>query len=133
MLNQSAIISSNVTMRDGSAASGNVSCLLPSDELVIGTLQNGVASCYINGTSLLPGPSLIELRIQDNSFSDWLELTIDRIGMPMDVNDPIPEIQFDQHSSITVQGDYFATDPDGEEIYFQAAEFIEENQSRLSI
>ena len=133
MLNQSVIISSNVTMRDGSAASGNVSCLLPSDELVIGTLQNGVASCYINGTSLLPGPSLIELRIQDNSFSDWLELTIDRIGMPMDVNDPIPEIQFDQHSSITVQGDYFATDPDGEEIYFQAAEFVEENQSRLSI
>ena len=68
MLNQSFTISANVTMRDGSPASGNVSCELPNGDVIIGILQNAVASCQIDGSSLLPGPSLIGLHVHDIHF-----------------------------------------------------------------
>ena len=133
MLNESFTLSANVTMRDGSPASGNVSCVLPSGDTVSGILQSGVASCDVNGSSLLPGPSLIELRVFDYSFSDWLDLFINRVGMPMERVNPIPEITLDQHSFVTLQPGIFATDPDGEEIQFGSAEFLDYNQSRLSL
>ena len=133
MLNQSFNVSANVTMRDGATAYGNVSCNLPSGEVVAGLLQNGVASCEINGSSILPGPALIELNVHDNSFSDWLEIYVDRIGMPMEITTPIPVIYLDQHSSVIVNPDIFASDPDGENIVFSSANLLENNQNRLSL
>ena len=132
MLNQSFTVSANVTMRDGSPASGNVSCYLPDGDVVNGVLQNNVASCQISGSALLPGPSLIELHVHDNSFSDWLELFINRIGMPMEITNPIPTIYLDQHSSVTVSADVFASDPDGENIVFTSAEILQ-SENRLSL
>ena len=132
MLNQSFTVSANVTMRDGSPASGNVSCYLPDGDVVNGVLQNNVASCQISGSALLPGPSLIELHVHDNSFSDWLELFINRIGMPMEITNPIPTIYLDQHSSVTVSADVFALDPDGENIVFTSAEILQ-SENRLSL
>ena len=133
MLNQTFTISADVSMRDGSPASGNVSCNLPNGDVVSGMLQNAVASCQIEGSSLLPGPSLIELYVHDNSFSDWLELYINRIGMPMEITSPISEIFVDQHSNVTVSSDIFASDPDGEMIVFTSAELIGPNRSKLSL
>ena len=105
MLNQSFTVSADVAMRDGSPATGNVSCILPSGEIVIGLLAAGTASCDVNGSSLMPGPSLVEIRVEDHSFSDWLDIFINRIGMPMQLTSPIPEISLDQHSFVTVQTD----------------------------
>ena len=133
MLNQSFTVSADVTMRDGSPATGNVSCILPSGEIVIGLLVAGTASCDVNGSSLMPGPSLVEIRVEDHSFSDWLDIFINRIGMPMQLTSPIPEISLDQHSFVTVQTDAFATDPDGEQIVFLAANLIDDNESRLAV
>ncbi len=133
MLNQSFTLSTDVTMRDGSPAMGNVSCLLPNGEIVIGTLENAVASCDINGSSLSPGPSLIEIRVFDHSFSDWLDLFVHRIGMPMELTSPTPEIVLDQHSSVTVMPDIFAADPDGENIVFFDAIFLNDDDNRLMI
>ena len=133
MLNQSFTISANVTMRDGSPASGNVSCELPNGDVIIGILQNAVASCQIDGSSLLPGPSLIELHVHDNSFSDWLELFVNRVGMPMEITNPIPEITLDQHSYVTVQPSMFASDPDGENIVFSSASLLQNADNRLSL
>ena len=132
MLNQSFTVSANVTMRDGSPASGNVSCYLPDGDVVNGVLQNNVASCQISGSALLPGPSLIELHVHDNSFSDWLELFVNRIGMPMEITNPLPTIYLDQHSSVTVSADVFASDPDGENIVFTSAEILQ-SENRLSL
>lgn len=133
MLYQTFTVSSNVTMRDGSTAFGNVSCAIPSGEIVYGTLQNGIASCDLNGTLLLPGPSLIELRIEDHSFSDWLDIFVNRVGIPMQISSPIPEIVLDQHGSVSVDADIFAIDPDGEEIKFQSAVIFGENASKLEV
>jgi len=132
MLNQSFTVSANVTMRDGSPASGNVSCYLPDGDVVNGVLQNNVASCQISGSALLPGPSLIELHVHDNSFSDWLDLFVNRIGMPMEITNPLPTIYLDQHSSVTVSADVFASDPDGENIVFTSAEILQ-SENRLSL
>ena len=133
MLYQSFTISANVTMRDGSTAFGNVSCMLPDGDIVLGVLQNDIASCDLNGTSLLPGPSLIELRIEDHSFSDWLDIFVNRVGIPMQISEPIPEIILDQHASVTIDADIFATDPDGEEIQFQNAELFGQNSTKLEV
>ena len=133
MMNQTFTISSNVTMRDGSSASGNVSCLLPDGSIASGTLEAGEASCVLNGSSLLPGPSLIELRVEDHSFSDWLDIFVNRIGTPMQVADPVPEIILDQHGSVTVNSGIFAVDPDGEEIQISSSEITGENASKLSL
>ena len=133
MLNQSFTVSADVTMRDGSPASGNVSCILPNGEILVGLLNSGSASCDINGSSLMPGPSLIEIRIEDYSFSDWLDLFINRIGMPMQIASPIPEISLDQHSFVTVMTEEFATDPDGEQVVFLDANIIDDNENRLAV
>ena len=133
MLNQSFTISADVTMRDGSNAIGNVTCITPDGDAFEGTLESGIASCEINGSSLSPGPSLIELQVSDNSFSDWLNLFINRIGMPMEIVQPIPEIVLDQHSNVTITAETFAVDPDGEELQFASAEIVGENESKLSV
>ena len=133
MLNQTFTISADVSMRDGSPASGNVSCNLPNGDVVSGMLQNAVASCQIEGSSLLPGTFTYRTYVHDNSFSDWLELYINRIGMPMEITSPISEIFVDQHSNVTVSSDIFASDPDGEMIVFTSAELIGPNRSKLSL
>ena len=133
MLNQSFTISSNVTMRDGSAAFGNVSCITPNGGTIQGILQYGTASCDLNGSILLPGPSLIELRVEDHSFSDWLDVFVNRVGTPMQISTPVPEIFLDQHGSVTLDADIFATDPDGEEIKFQSVLLFGENSTKLEV
>ena len=127
-LNQSFTLSSNVTHRDGSIAYGNVTCLLPNGELSDGILQNGVASCELNGSSLSPGFAKIELRIADHSFSDWSEIIIQRVGIPLEINQPIPNITLNQHSSVVIYPSDFAVDPDGEEILFTNAQIFNHSE-----
>ena len=133
LMDQMSTISANVTMRNGATAFGNVSCLLPDGLEVLGVLQNGVASCVINGTMLSPGLATIELQIADYSFSDWLEFNLMRLGTPMNITEPLPEIILDQHSSITITPDLFAVDPDGEEVIFLSAQLVDDNQSVLEL
>ena len=73
-------------------------CNLPNGDVVSGMLQNAAASCQQRLITL--GPSLIELYVHE-PFSDWLELYINRIGMPMEITSPISEIFVDQHSNVT--------------------------------
>ncbi len=133
MINQSIELSSIVTSRNGGAALGNVSCLLPNGDQIPGQLQNGLASCTINGSLLSPGSGVIELRIADYSFSDWLEIEVTRVGMPMQITDPLPEVTLNQHSSVVVTPDLFAVDPDGVNIIFADAQLIANNQSILQL
>jgi hypothetical protein len=133
MVNQSVTISANVTLRNGGTAFGNVSCHLPNGNQVLGDLQNGIASCIVNGSMLSPGVAIVELRIADHSFSDWLEIMVTRIGMPLQIADPLPEVVLDQHSSVVVTPDLFANDPDGEVVVIVDAQFIDNNQSILEV
>jgi hypothetical protein len=133
MKDQLLTISANVTLRDGGTAFGNVSCHLPNGNQIMGDLQNGIASCIINGSMLAPGVAIIELRIADYSFSDWLEVMVTRIGVPLQITDPLPEVVLDQHSSVVVTPDLFVLDPDGEEVIIVDAQFIDDNQSILEI
>ena len=133
MLDQEITITADVTMRDGSIASGNVSCVLPQGDIVVGLLQNGIASCTINGSMLLPGESIIEIQVADYSFSDWLEIIVVRIGTPMQIVNPLPEVTLDQHSFVVITPDLFAVDPDGEELMFIEAYFTNDNDSVLAI
>ncbi len=133
MINESIDISASVTLRNGGTALGNVSCHLPNGDHIIGQLQNGMASCTVNGSMLSPGPAVIELRIADHSFSDWLEIIVTRVGTPMQIIDPLPEITLDQHSSVVVTPDLFAIDPDGVDVKFVDAQLIADNQSILGL
>ncbi len=133
MMNQSVTITSDVVMRNGNTALGNVSCHLPNGNHVLGYLQSGVASCTVNGSMLSPGTAMIELRIEDYSFSDWLEFSVMRLGMPLEITSPIPTISLNQHSSVTVTPDFFAYDPDGEDVVFLSAVMIDDNESILQV
>ena len=120
-------------MRDGTQAFGNVSCLLPDGRLVSGQLIGNIASCAINGSFLSPGFSMVEIHIADYSFSDWLELMVERIGMPLEKIQPIPEISFNQHGSVTIYPEQFVSDPDGEELVFVSAKWVDSNVTQLDI
>ena len=133
MMNQSVTITSDVTMRNGNVAYGNVSCYLPNGNSVIGYLQSGVASCSVDGSMLSPGTAKIELRIEDHSFSDWLEFSVMRLGMPLMVTSPLPEITLDQHASVVITPDIFAYDPDGEDVVFLDAQLVNDNESILEV
>ena len=130
---QEFTISSDVKMRDGGIAIGNITCLLPSGETVAGTLQNEVASCTLNGSMLSPGVAMIEIQVADYSFSDWLDFTVIRLGTPLEITEPLPEITLNQHSSVTITPDMFAVDPDGEDVKFLDAYMVFDNDSILEI
>lgn len=51
----------------------------------------------------------------------------------MQISEPIPEIILDQHGSVNIDADIFATDPDGEEIQFQSAELFGQNSTKLEV
>ena len=133
MLNQSFTLSAEVTMRDGTQAFGNVSCLLPDGRLVMGQLIGNIASCTINGSFLSPGFSMVEIHIADYSFSDWLGLMVERIGMPLEKIQPTPEISFNQHGSVIIYPEQFVSDPDGEELVFMSAKWVDSNVTQLEI
>ena len=130
---QEFTITSDVKMRDGGIAIGNTTCLLPSGETVSGTLQNGLASCTLNGTMFSPGVALVELQVADYSFSDWLDFTIIRLGTPLEITEPLPEIALNQHSFVTITPGMFAVDPDGEDVKFLDAYMVSDNDSILQI
>ena len=117
-------LSSAVTMRDGTPATGNVSCRTFTGESFPGQLENGVASCELNGDDLLPGMQIIELQIGDHSFSDWSEALITRTDTPMIVTSPLPDVLIQQHSNASMQVSSLATDPDGLEIQLAFAEIV---------
>jgi hypothetical protein len=123
---------SAVTMRDGTPAIGNVSCRTFTGELFIGQLENGIASCELNGDDLLPGMQVIELHIGDHSFSDWSEALITRIDTPMVVVSPLPDVMIQQHSNASMQTSALATDPDGLDIHLGFAEIAGDN-GRLNL
>ena len=128
-LNQTFLIKSDVSMRNGDNASGNVTCLLPDSTEIAGTLQNfsdsQEISCEINSSDLPIGDSDVRITIHDNTFSDYVDITITRIGTPMELISPIPEVIFNQHGNITIYPGDFATDPDQKDVLFYAAEIAD--------
>jgi len=125
-------LSSAVTMRDGTPATGNVSCRTFTGESFAGQLENGIASCELNGDDLLPGMQIIELHIGDHSFSDWSESLITRADTPMIVTSPLPDVLIQQHSNASMQASTLAVDPDGLEIQLAFAEITGDN-GRLNL
>ena len=128
-LNQTFLIKSDVSMRNGDNASGNVTCLLPDSTEIAGTLQNfsdsQEISCEINSSDLPIGDSDVRITIHDNTFSDYADIMITRIGTPMELISPIPEVIFNQHGNITIYPGDFATDPDQKDVLFYATEIAD--------
>ena len=124
---------SDVTMRDGSAAFGNVSCVMPSGLTVVGTFESGNASCALNGSMLSPGQQTLSLHIADHSFSDWLEIHVLRVGTPMELASPLPDVILNQHGEVTMDVSMIATDPDEQEVILLGAILIGDNDSRLNL
>lgn len=126
-------ILANVTMRDGSIANGNVTCEASNGIMVDGILDSGIASCELNGTMLNPGPQIVKIYVADHSFSDWQELQVNRIGSPMIIADPLPDIILNQHGNITMALSDIATDPDQQNITIVNASILGDNLSRLEV
>ena len=113
-------ISVDVTSRQGVMTAANVSCESGGSSAV-GLLADGVASCIINGSGMSPGFHKAIIRIHDQSFSDWTELQLQRIGSPLTLISPTPDLIFPQRSSGILQATSLANDPDGQEIVFTSA------------
>ena len=133
MMNQSFVLSSNVTMRNGSPAIGNVTCVLPDSPDVPGIMINGTASCDLLGSMLEPGDAEIMMHIADYSFSSWMNITIQRIGDPMVLVEPLPDAILDQRSSVTMTPGQFASDPDQVIIQFAEIELLDDADGNLSM
>ena len=113
-------ISVDVTSRQGVMTTANVSCEVDGSSGV-GILAAGVATCTVNGSEISPGFHNVIIRIHDNSFSDWSELELERIGSPMTLISPTPDLVFPQRSSGILQAISLASDPDGQDIIFTNA------------
>ena len=73
------------------------------------------------------------IQVADHSFSDWLDFTIIRLGTPLEITEPLPEIALNQHSFVTITPGMFAVDPDGEDVKFLDAYMVSDNDSILQI
>ncbi|HIF46546.1 MAG TPA: hypothetical protein EYQ73_07155 [Candidatus Poseidoniales archaeon] len=126
-------ISANVTLRNGMLATGNVSCVLPDQSIIIGNLSQGEASCDLIGNMLAPGTQYIQLIIQDHSFSDWLTIMATRVGTPIILTDPMPDVIVAQHGSTLINVSTLAIDPDGLTIYLASAALVGDEENRLGL
>ena len=124
-LNQTFTVSSNVEMRDGSEAVANVTCILADGMEVAGNLSEGISTCELNSSDLPIGNSFVTISIHDNSFSDYEKVLMTRIGTPMELIEPISDIEFDQHSNITIYPSDYAIDPDEEEVLFYSGTIVD--------
>lgn len=124
-LNQTFTVSSNVEMRDGSEAVANVTCILADGMEVAGNLSGGISTCELNSSDLPIGNSFVTISIHDNSFSDYEKVLMTRIGTPMELIEPISDIEFDQHSNITIYPSDYAIDPDEEEVLFYSGTIVD--------
>ena len=113
-------ISVDVTSRQGVVTTANVSCSA-SGSSGVGSLTGGVATCVLNGSGMSPGIHKAMIMIHDNSFSDWSEIQLDRIGSPLTLITPTPDLVFPQRSSGVLQAAALANDPDGQTITFTNA------------
>ncbi len=113
-------VSVDVTSRQGVMTTANVSCSA-SGSSGVGSLTGGVATCVLNGSGMSPGIHKAMIMIHDNSFSDWSEIELERIGSPLTLISPTPDLVFPQRSSGILQASSLANDPDGQAITFTSA------------
>ena len=113
-------VSVDVTSRQGVMTTANVSCSA-SGSSGVGSLNGGVATCVLNGSGMSPGMHKAMIMIHDNSFSDWSEIQLERIGSPLTLIIPTPDLVFPQRSSGVLQAAALANDPDGQTITFTNA------------
>ena len=113
-------VSVDVTSRQGVMTTANVSCSA-SGSSGVGSLTGGVATCVLNGSGMSPGTHKAMIMIHDYSFSDWSEIQLERIGSPLTLITPTPDLVFPQRSSGVLQAAALANDPDGQTITFTNA------------
>ena len=113
-------VSVDVTSRQGVMTTANVSCSA-SGSSGVGSLTGGVATCVLNGSGMSPGIHKAMIMIHDYSFSDWSEIQLERIGSPLTLITPTPDLVFPQRSSGVLQAAALANDPDGQTITFTNA------------
>ena len=137
-LGQSANMSINLSHRDGSilgAASSSAWCRHWNGSLIAGGFDDGndSAHCSIEGGMLVPGEQVITLFAEWHGMMASHDFTLTRGNTPLQEVLPTPQISFDQHTSITLQPSLFATDPDGQDIFFMQANLSGNGSENISI
>lgn len=137
-LGQSANMSINLSHRDGSilgAASSSAWCRHWNGSLIAGGFDDGndSAHCSIEGDMLVPGEQVITLFAEWHGMMASHDFTLTRGNTPLQEVLPTPQISFDQHTSITLQPSLFATDPDGQDIFFMQANLSGNGSENISI
>ena len=86
--------------------------------------SNARSSCELNLDQLSPGMYEVLLSASHNAMPASLRLEVVRGNTGLNQTDPVPAIILDQHGTVTVSADDFATDPDGQPIHFQNATWM---------
>tara|TARA_B110000483_G_C18203862_1_gene546606 strand:- start:2998 stop:5847 length:2850 start_codon:yes stop_codon:yes gene_type:complete len=122
----------NWTLRDGRTygdlPSGwdlDIECRVLGMNQTAGTFDaNGTARCLFPMQDVAPGAHTAQMRIFVEGAASTVEFEFIRTDAPLVLTTPVPLIQVQQRGSTHVDASLFAYDPDGQEVFIQAAELV---------
>ena len=83
---------------------------------------NGDAGCLFPMQDVAPGPHTAQMRVFVEGAASTIEFEFIRTDAPLELTTPVPMIQVEQRGSTHVDASVFGYDPDGQDVFIQAAE-----------
>ena len=122
----------NWTLRDGRSygelPSGwdlDIECRVLGMNMTEGSFDaNGTARCLFPMQDVAPGAHIAQMRVFVEGAATTMEFGFVRTNAPLVLMSPVPIIQVEQRGSVHVDASLFGYDPDGQEIFIQAAELV---------
>ena len=130
----------NWTLRDGRTygelPSGwdlDIECRVLGMNMTAGFFDaNGTARCLFPMQDVPPGPHTMQIRIFVEGAASTVEFDFVRTDAPLVLTIPVPILQVEQRGSTHVDASLFGYDPDGQEVFIQAAELAGSSSSDFS-
>lgn len=95
--------------------------------------SNGTAHCIFPMEDVAPGPHTAQVKIFVEGASSIHRFDFFRTDAPIQTVDPVPGIEVLERGSTSVDASLFGLDPDGQDLFFIAAELIGNSSSDFSI
>ena len=131
----------NWTLRDGRTygelPSGwdlDIECRVLGMNMTAGYFDaNGTARCLFPMQDVAPGAHTAQIRIFVEGAASTVEFDFIRTDAPLVLTTPVPMIQVEQRGSTHIDASLFGYDPDGQDVFIQAAELVGGSVSDFSL